>query len=157
MKTFFPKVKNHIPLYFLIDAKGLTLGRLATIASKILRGKESSFFTPGMDQGNFVIIINAQKILISGNKEVKKAYYRNFQRPGSLKIEIYKDLKKKFPSRILEKAIYGMLPKGILGRKYYKRLYIYSNNEICYKNKNSIFLDKFFLEKELIKIKKIYE
>lgn len=155
MKSFFPTLKTHSPLYFLIDAKGFTLGRLATITSKILRGKETSFFTPGIDQGNFIIIINAEKILISGHKENIKAYYRNSQRPGSLKIEIYKDLKKKFPTHILEKAIYGMLPKGVLGRKHYKRLYIFSKNEIQYKKKKtSKFLDRFFLERKLIKLDK---
>lgn len=133
MKTIFPKRECHIPKWFVIDATGKTLGRLSTEASKLLRGKENSFFTPGVDQGNFVVILNADKIFVSGKKEKQKLYYRNSQRPGSLKIETFKQLKARIPSRILEKAIWGMLPKGVLGREYYRRLYIYSNNEIKYK------------------------
>lgn len=135
MKTIFPKRECHTPKWFVIDATGKTLGRLSTEASKLLRGKENSFFTPGVDQGNFVVILNADKILVTGKKEKQKLYYRNSQRPGSLKIETFKQLKARIPSRILEKAIWGMLPKGVLGREYYRRLYIYSNNEIKYKAK----------------------
>ncbi len=133
MKTIFPKKECHIPKWYVIDASGKTLGRLATEASKLLRGKETSMFTPGVDQGNFVVILNAEKIEVSGKKELQKLYYRNSQRPGSLKIENFKQLKNRIPSRILEKAIWGMLPKGVLGREYYRRLFIYSNNDIKYK------------------------
>lgn len=133
MKTIFPKKEYHIPKWFVIDATGKTLGRLATEASKLLRGKETSLFTPGVDQGNFVVILNADKIEVSGKKELQKLYYRNSQRPGSLKSESFKQLKERIPSRILEKAIWGMLPKGVLGREYYRRLYVYSNSEIKYK------------------------
>jgi len=137
MKTIFPKKECHIPKWFVIDAKGKTLGRLSTEASKLLRGKETSLFTPGVDQGNYVVILNANQIEISGKKEDQKLYYRNSQRPGSLKIETFKQLKARIPSRILEKSIWGMLPKGVLGRNYYRRLYIYSDNKINYKtNKN---------------------
>ena len=136
MKTIFPKKECHIPKWFVIDANGKTLGRLSTEASKLLRGKETSFFTPGVDQGNYVVILNADKIEVSGKKEEQKLYYRNSQRPGSLKIETFKQLKNRIPSRILEKSIWGMLPKGVLGREYYKRLFIYSDNKINYK-KNS--------------------
>ena len=133
MKTIFTKKEYHVPKWFVIDATGKTLGRLATETSKLLRGKETSFFTPGVDQGNFVVILNAEKIEVSGKKELQKLYYRNSQRPGSLKIENFKQLKNRIPSRILEKAIWGMLPKGVLGREYYRRLFIYSNNDIKYK------------------------
>jgi len=137
MKTIFPKKEYHIPKWFVIDAKGKTLGRLSTEASKLLRGKETSLFTPGVDQGNYVVILNANQIEISGKKEDQKLYYRNSQRPGSLKIETFKQLKARIPSRILEKSIWGMLPKGVLGRNYYRRLYVYSDSKINYKtNKN---------------------
>lgn len=140
MKTIFPKKEYHIPKWFVIDAEGKTLGRLATEASKLLRGKETSFFTPGVDQGNFVVILNCNKITVTGKKELQKKYYRTSQRPGGLKVETFKDLKNRIPSRILEKAIWGMLPKGVLGRNYYRRLFIYSTNQINYKknktNKN---------------------
>lgn len=127
LDTIFPKKENHQPKWFILDAKEKTLGRLATEASNILRGKNSSFFTPHVDQGNYLIIINADKVYVSGKKENQKFYYRNSQRPGSLKTESFKQLRNRIPSRILEKAIWGMLPKGILGRNYYRRLYIYTS------------------------------
>lgn len=133
LDTIFPKKENHQPKWFILDAKEKTLGRLATEASNLLRGKNSSFFTPHVDQGNYLIIINADKIYISGKKESQKLYYRNSQRPGSLKTENFKQLRNRIPSRILEKAIWGMLPKGILGRNYYRRLYIYSNGSFLEK------------------------
>jgi len=138
MKTVFPKNECHIPKWFVIVATGKTLGRLATEVSKLLRGKEISYFTPGVDQGNFVVILNANKIEVSGNKETQKLYYRNSQRPGSLKIETFKQVKERIPTRIIEKAVWGMLPKGVLGREYYRRLYIYCDNKINYtKSKNT--------------------
>ena len=133
MKTLFPKKECHIPKWYVIDAAGKTLGRLATEASKLLRGKENTMFTPGVNQGNFVVILNAGEIQVSGKKATKKLYFRNSQRPGSLKAESYKQLKERIPTRIAEKAIWGMLPKGVLGRNYYRRLYVYSSNEILYK------------------------
>lgn len=138
MKTIFPKKECHVPKWFVIDAEGKTLGRLATETSKLLRGKEVSYFTPGVDQGNYVVVLNADKIVVSGNKESQKLYYRNSQRPGSLKIETFKQLKNRIPSRIIEQAVWGMLPKGVLGREYYRRLFVYSDNKINYvKNSSS--------------------
>ena len=133
MKTIFPKKECHVPKWFVIDANGKTLGRLSTEASKLLRGKETTFYTPGVDQGNYVVILNADKIQFSGNKEFEKLYYRHSHTPGSLKIETFQQLRNRIPSRILEKSIWGMLPKGSLGRQYYKRLFIYSDNKINYK------------------------
>lgn len=132
MKTIFPKKECHIPKWFVVDAEGKTLGRLATEVSKLLRGKEISYFTPGVDQGNYVVVVNADKITVTGNKELQKLYYRNSQRPGSLKIETFKQLQNRIPSRIIEKAVWGMLPKNVLGREYYRRLFIYSDNKINY-------------------------
>eukprot|EP01035_Chromulina_nebulosa_P020088 gene20088-26084_t len=116
MKTIFPKTECHVPKWFVIDAKEKTLGRLATEASKLLRGKETSYFTPGVDQGNYVVILNADKVEVTGKKRFQKLYYRNSQRPGSLKVETFLQLQKRIPSRIVEKAIWGMLPKNYLGR-----------------------------------------
>jgi len=153
MKTIFPKKECHVPKWFVIDANGKTLGRLSTIASKLLRGKETSFFTPGINQGNYVVILNADKIEVSGKKEEQKLYYRNSQRPGNLKIETFKQLKNRIPSRILEKSIWGMLPKGVLGREYYRRLFIYSDNKINYrKNLNGEISSDLNLENNWIKI-----
>ena len=138
MKTVFPKKECHIPKWFVIDATGKTLGRLSTETSKLLRGKETSYFTPGVDQGNFLVILNAEKIQVTGNKSKDKLYYRNSTRPGGLKSETYEQLKNRIPTRILEEAIWGMLPKGVLGREYYRRLYIYSSDKINYqKGKNN--------------------
>lgn len=134
MKTVFPKKELHVPQWFLIDAKEKRLGRLASETSKLLRGKETSFYTPGVDQGNFVVILNASKIEVSGKKEDQKLYYRNSNRPGGLKKETFKELKQRIPARIVEKAIWGMLPKGTLGRIYNKRLYVYKDEKILYKN-----------------------
>jgi large subunit ribosomal protein L13 len=130
MKTIFPKENYHKPKWFLINAKNLTLGRLATRISLLLRGKNNSYFTPGVNQGNFVIIINASEITYTGKKEEQKLYYRNSQRPGSLKFETLKNLKLRNSSLILERAVWGMLPKGILGRNIFKRLYVYPNKNI---------------------------
>jgi len=142
MKTLFSKNECHVPKWFVIDANQKTLGRLATEASKLLRGKETSFYSPGVDQGNFVVILNADKIQVGGNKPLAKKYYRTSQRPGSLKVETFQDLQKRIPSRIIEKAIWGMLPKGVLGREYYRRLYIYSDNKINYLDKTSKTLEE---------------
>jgi len=136
MKTVYPKKELHIPKCYLIDAKGKTLGRLSTEVSKLLRGKELSYFTPGVDLGNFVIVLNASKIEISGKKEIQKLYYRNSQRPGNLKSETFKQLKNRIPTRIIEKAVWGMLPKGVLGRNYFRRLYVYSDDQILMKKNN---------------------
>jgi large subunit ribosomal protein L13 len=133
MKTVFPKKECHIPKWFIIDATNKTLGRLATEASKLLRGKEISYFTPGVDQGNFVVILNADKVIVTGSKRSQKLYYRNSQRPGSLKIETFDQLQKRIPTRIIEEAIWGMLSKNHLGRQNYKRLYIYKQGELPYK------------------------
>jgi large subunit ribosomal protein L13 len=132
MKTIFPKKECHIPKWYVVDAKGKTLGRLATEVSKLLRGKETSYYTPSVDQGNYVVILNANKVEVSGKKESEKLYYRHSQRPGSLKIETFKQVKERIPTRILEKAVWGMLPKGKLGRTYYRRLYIYFDDKMNY-------------------------
>lgn len=132
MKTIFPKKECHIPKWYVVDAKGKTLGRLATEVSKLLRGKETSYYTPSVDQGNYVVILNANKVEVSGKKESEKLYYRHSQRPGSLKIETFKQVKERIPTKILEKAVWGMLPKGKLGRTYYRRLYIYCDDKINY-------------------------
>lgn len=137
MKTIFPKKELHVPKWFILDATGKTLGRLSTEISKLLRGKEISYYTPGVDLGNYVIVINANKIEVSGKKNLQKLYYTNSQTPGNLKIETFKDLRNRIPSRIIERAVWGMLPKGVLGRQYYRRLYVYGDNNILYgKNKN---------------------
>jgi large subunit ribosomal protein L13 len=130
MKTTFPKIQAHIPYRYVLDAKNQCLGRLATKASQLLRGKETCYYTPGVDQGNIVVILNADQVKVTGQKRWEKFYYRNSQRPGSLKKESFDQLQNRIPSRILEKAIWGMLSKNHLGRQHYRRLYIYSQGKI---------------------------
>ncbi len=130
MKTHFPKKENYKARYYIIDAKDKCLGRLATKISILLRGKENTIYSPGVDQGNYVVVINSNKIKVSGKKEEQKIYYRNNQRPGSLKTESFNKLRNRIPSRILEKAVWGMIPKGVLGRQYFRRLYLYSVSDL---------------------------
>lgn len=130
MKTIFAKKENHIPKYFVLDAKDKTLGRLACDAVLLLRGKNTSIYSPGVDQGNFVIIINAEEILVSGKKEYQKLYFRSTQRPGGLKSSTFSQIKNRMPSLIIKKAILGMLPKNKLRKQYSRRLFIYSYKEL---------------------------
>ena len=94
MKTYFVKKEKHKANYYLINAENQCLGRLASKISLLLRGKETSLYSPGIDQGHYVVVVNADKIKVSGKKEEQKLYYRNNQRPGSLKVENFKTLKK---------------------------------------------------------------
>lgn len=137
MKTYFAKKENYEANYYLVDAENQCLGRLASKISLLLRGKESSLYSPGVDQGNYVVVINADKIKVSGKKYEDKLYFRNNQRPGSLKMETFKSLKARIPTRILEEAVWGMLPKGVLGRQYFRRLYLYSISNINELNNES--------------------
>ena len=137
IKTLYPKTECHVPKWFVVDAKGKTLGRLATEISKLLRGKEISYYTPGVDQGNYVIVLNASQVEVSGKKSLQKLYYRNPHTPGNLKIETFEHLQKRIPTRIVEEAVWGMLPKGPLGREQYKRLYVYSNEKMLLTTKLS--------------------
>lgn len=130
MKTIFPKENKHKPKWYLIDAKNFKLGKLASKIVFLLKSKNNSYYNPSIDQGNFVIVINAEEIFYTKKKEENILYYRNSQRPGSLKIRTLKNLKLKNSSLILQKAIWGMLPKGILGRIMFKRLYIYPKKNI---------------------------
>jgi large subunit ribosomal protein L13 len=130
MKTVFPKQEVHISKWFIVDAKEKTLGRLATQVSTLLNSKQYSYYTPGINQGNYVIVINSSHIKITGHKSTQKIYYKNSQRPGSLKKETYTFLKNRIPNRIIEKAVWGMLPKNVLGRNYFKKLYIYKTSNL---------------------------
>lgn len=136
--TQFPLEEKYLPKYYILDASNQILGRFSTLASNLLRGKKEAFYTEGVDLGNFLIVINANKIIISGKKKIQKKYYRNSQRPGSLKQENFLQLKNRIPSRIIEKSIWGMLPKNILGRNFYRRLFIYPENVLDL-HKNNIF------------------
>ena len=126
-KTFVVNKKDLVQSWYLIDAKGKTLGRTATEIANILRGKNKPVFTPHMDTGDFVIVINASEIIISGNKPVQKLYRRHSGRPGGMKTETFEQLQARIPNRIVENAVRGMMPKGPLGRQIFKKLKVYSS------------------------------
>lgn len=117
------------PKWYLIDAKGKTLGRLATLIAILIRGKHKSVYTPYLNSGDNVIVINAKDICITGKKAKQKIYRRHSGRPGGLKIETFEKLQDRIPERILEKAVKGMLPKGPLGRSMYRNLKVYSGED----------------------------
>lgn len=115
--------------WLVIDATDLTVGRLASEVASILRGKHKPTFTPHVDCGDYVIIINAEKVKFTGNKLEDKIYYRHTNHPGGLKEETAGKLLARKPERIMEKAIKGMLPKTKLGRQMYRNLYVYAGQE----------------------------
>lgn len=125
-KTYSLKASEIQKDWLVIDAEGLTVGRLASEVAHLLRGKHKPTFTPHMDCGDNVIIINAEKVKFTGNKWSDKVYYRHTNHPGGLKQETAGQLLEKAPERILEKAIKGMLPKNKLGRQMYRNLYVYA-------------------------------
>ena len=111
--------------WFLVDADDQLLGRMASKIAKIIRGKHKSNFTPHMDCGDNVVVINAEKVRLSGNKWEQKEYVRHTGYPGGRKVTLAKDLLQKHPTRLIEKAVKGMLPKNKLGRLINKNLYVY--------------------------------
>ncbi len=129
METYIPKLNEIKQKWLVVDADGQILGRLASEVASILRGKNKPIFTPHMDVGDNVIIINAGKIRVTGKKAKTKKYYRHTGYPGGLRSDSYSDLIKSNPAKILEKAIWGMLPHNKLGKKIYKKLKIYAGNE----------------------------
>jgi len=126
MKTFVPKKNEIKKKWWLIDAQGKILGRLATETSIILRGKNKVEYTPFLDSGDFVIIINAEKIKVTGDKLEQKKYYSHSGYPGGIKEITLKDLLDKKPEDVIRKAVWGMIPKNKLGRAVYKKLKVYS-------------------------------
>ena len=129
MKTYSAKPGEIERKWYLIDAKDQVLGRLATKAALLLRGKHKPQFTPHVDTGDFVVVINADKIRLSGTKANSKEYYRHSGYPGGLKCETFAEAMQKHPERVIEHAIKGMLPKGSLGRKQATKLKVYAGEE----------------------------
>ena len=115
--------------WFLVDAENQTLGRLATEVARVLRGKTKPNFTPHLDTGDFVIIVNAEKIKVTGKKADQKLYRRHSGRPGGMKVENFKTLQSRIPERIVEKAVKGMLPHTRLGRQLFNKLKVYKGSE----------------------------
>ena len=129
MKTVFVKPADVERKWFLFDAEGKVMGRLAARIASILRGKEKAAFTPNQELGDYVVVINADKIALTGNKAVQKLYHRHTGYVGGLKTVNFRKLMEKHPTSPLEFAIKGMLPKGPLGRKLSKNVKIYSGAE----------------------------
>ena len=129
MKTYSAKPLEVERKWYVIDAEGKTLGRLATVCANLLRGKTKPEYTPNVDTGDFVIVINADKIQVSGNKETDKIYYHHTMYPGGLKSISFKDLMKKDPTKAIEKAVKGMLPHNTLGAQQFTKLKVYAGAE----------------------------
>lgn len=125
MRTFIPKKGDIEKKWWLINADGKILGRLATEIADLLRGKKKPQFTSHLDTGDFVVVVNAEKIKVSGRKLDQKIYYSHSQYPGGLKEEKLKDLLERKPEDVIKKAVWGMIPKGTLGRSIYKKLKVY--------------------------------
>lgn len=130
MRTTFMANANNIERnWYVVDAEGKTLGRLATEVASILRGKHKPTFTPHVDTGDNVIIINASKVELTGKKLTDKIYYRHTMHPGGLKTRTALEMRTNYPTRMLELAIKGMLPKNSLGRQMFRKLHVYAGNE----------------------------
>jgi len=111
--------------WYVVDAQGQTLGRLATQVATVLRGKHKPLYTPHIDCGDYVIVVNAEKVHVTGQKMTQKKYYRHSGYPGGLKEVTLRDQLQKFPNRVIEAAVRGMLPKNRLGRRMFKKLKVY--------------------------------
>lgn len=129
MKTYYAKPNEVEREWLLIDAEDQVLGRVASKAAQILRGKHKPQYTPHVDTGDFVVIINADKIRITGVKATDKEYYRHSGYPGGLKCETFQEAMEKHPERVIEHAVKGMLPKNTLGRAMGKKLKVYAGSE----------------------------
>ena len=128
MKTVSIK-KNQIKRdWYVVDASDQKLGRLASNVAQIIRGKHKPFFTPNLDMGDFVVVINAEKVALSGNKKDQKEYWRHTGYPGGQKVVNFKTMQEKYPERIITSAVKGMLPHNKLGRKLFTHLKVYSGN-----------------------------
>ncbi len=128
-KTSVPSIDSIDRQWYLVDAENQTLGRLATEVASVLRGKNKATYTPHLDTGDFVIVVNADKIRVSGNKPQQKLYRRHSGRPGGMKVETFEHLQERLPERIVEKAIKGMLPHNALGRQLFRKLKVYKGSE----------------------------
>lgn len=136
MKTLFAKKTDVSQKWLIIDADGMVVGRMASQVAKILRGKNKPIFTPHADTGDFVIIVNADKVRFTGNKLDNKTYYRHTGYPGGIRETKAKDVMKNNPERIILSAVRGMLPKTILGRQQITKLKVYSGPDHPHKAQN---------------------
>ena len=129
MKTYMPNPDKIERKWYVVDADGCTLGRLASEIAKILRGKNKPQFTPHEDTGDYVIVVNAEKVKVTGKKMSQKIYYHHSGYVGGMKETTLNEMLAKKPERVLELAVTGMLPKGPLGRQMYRKLFVYTGPE----------------------------
>lgn len=129
MKTYMPNPTTVERKWYVVDAEGKTLGRLASEVAKVLRGKNKPIYTPHADCGDYVIVINAEKIAVTGKKLGQKIYYHHSDYVGGMKEATLKEMLDKKPEKVIELAVKGMLPKGPLGRKMYTKLFVYAGSE----------------------------
>ena len=129
MKTISAKPETAQHDWFVIDADGVTLGRLATEVARRLRGKHKTEYTPHVDTGDFIVIVNAEKVKVTGNKAQDKMYYRNTGHPGGLKEANFTQMIERTPEKVIELAVKGMLPRNPLGRAMYRKLKVYAGQE----------------------------
>ena len=129
MKSYMQKKETVERKWFVIDAEGQVLGRVAAKAAHILRGKHKATYTPHIDCGDYIIIINAEKAVLTGNKLEDKMYYNHSMYPGGLRVRSAKVMKEQYPVEMVERAVKGMLPHNRLGRQMYKKLFVYAGAE----------------------------
>ena len=129
MKTISAKPETAQHDWFVIDADGVTLGRLATEVARRLRGKHKTEYTPHVDTGDFIVIVNAEKVKVTGNKAQDKMYYRHTGHPGGLKEANFTQMIERTPEKVIELAVKGMLPRNPLGRALYRKLKVYAGQE----------------------------
>ena len=129
MKSFMQKKETVERKWYVIDAEGKPLGRVASLAATYLRGKNKPTFTPHIDCGDYIIIVNAEKVKLTGNKEEKKIYYNHSMYLGGLRERTAKVMRERYPEEMVERAVKGMLPHNRLGRQMYKKLFVYAGNE----------------------------
>ncbi len=138
MKTFVPRPLEHQRKWYIIDAENKVLGRLASEVARRIRGKDSPLFTPYFDMGASVIVVNAEKVKVTGKKANQKHYYWHSGYPGGLKSTTFEKMIVKHPDRVIKHAVKGMLPKNRLGRKLNKRLFIYAGPEHPHKAQSPV-------------------
>ena len=139
--SYLPSPSKQQKTWYIVDAKDKVLGRLASEVSKILMGKNEKVFTPFLDCGNYVVVIKADQIRVTGQKATQKLYRRHSGRPGGMKTETFDQLQTRIPERIIEKDVKGMLPKGPLGRDMYRKLKVYSGPSHPHEVQNPVSLD----------------
>ncbi len=126
IRTYTPRASEIERRWYIVDAEGQTLGRLATQIATVLRGKHKPSYTPHLDVGDYVIVVNAEKVAVTGGKQEKKMYYRHSGYPGGFRQTVFKDMIEKHPERVIEKAVKGMVPRTTLGTQQLRKLKVYA-------------------------------